>query len=338
MPVSFSDVRAAAAGLHGRIIRTPVVRHDAMDRATGCQVWLKCESLQHIGAFKARGALHALSQLTPEARGRGVLTYSSGNHAQAVALAAHAFGVSATIAMPTDAPSIKVQGVRELGARIEFAGTTSEDRKRRALELAAESGATIIEPFDSADIIAGQGTAALELMLELQARGETLDALVVPVGGGGVLAGSCVVAQHFGVPVISVEPVGCDSMAKSLKAGERVGVSPAPTIADGLKPVMVGVKNFEIARHVVRICSTVDDTQLRRAVAGLALRCKLVVEPSGAAGLATLLDGRLNNAIASLRGGSSAGSPLRIGVIVTGGNIEPTRLVECLDQGASSWT
>ena len=230
------DVRSAAAFLEGRVHRTPVIRCDALDALVGAELFLKAECMQHIGAFKARGATYAVGRLPEEERGRGVMTYSSGNHAQAVALAAKTYGVPCHVTMPEDAPAIKVASVRSLGARITFAGTTSNDRKQAAEEIAKESGAVIIQPFDHPDIVAGQGTATLELLDEV---GE-LDVLYVPVGGGGLIAGACLVAQEAGIEVRSVEPVGCDAMAQSLRHGERVPVEPTDTIADGLKPVMVG--------------------------------------------------------------------------------------------------
>src|SRR5262245_34071239 len=191
------------------IVRTPVVRSPALDAIAGCELWLKAENLQRIGAFKARGALHAASRLTAEQRARGLITYSSGNHAQAVALAARHFGVRATIAMPTDAPKVKLAGVRALGAEIVLAGTTSADRHAAALEIEAKTGGVIVPPFDDPHIIAGQGTATLELLDDVRAHtGGTLDALLVPVGGGGLLAGACLASAPDRVAVYSVEPVG----------------------------------------------------------------------------------------------------------------------------------
>jgi threo-3-hydroxy-L-aspartate ammonia-lyase len=309
------DVLAAAARLRGQVVRTPVVRSAALDRLAGAELWLKAESLQHIGAFKARGALNAVGLLDPEVRRRGVITYSSGNHAQAVALAAGRYGIPADIFMPVDAPRIKLTAVEAMGAHVVLVGTTSPERHSAALARQAETGAAIIEPFDHADTIAGQGTATLELLEESDAAGAPLDALIVPVGGGGLLAGACLAAEGRGLAIHAVEPVGCDSMGQSLARGEIVPVDPAPTLADGLKPTRVGQLTFAIARQHGVTAHTVDDAELAAAVAHLALRGKLVVEPSGAAGVALAMRGL-------------PGSPRRIGILISGGNISPERLSE----------
>lgn len=314
-----SAVRAAATRLAGMVVRTPVVRSDALDAIAGCELWLKAENLQHIGAFKARGALHAAGRLSPDERARGLITYSSGNHAQAVALAARHFGVRATIAMPTDAPQVKLAGVRALGAEIVLAGTTSADRHTAALEIAARTGGVIVPPYDDPHIIAGQGTATLELLEEVRARtGGTLDALLVPTGGGGLLAGACLASAPERVRVYAVEPVGNDAMCRSLVAGTRVTVTPEPTLADGLRPVEVGALNFAIAQRWVHGCMRVDDGEIGRALVHLLLYAKLLVEPSGAAALAAALRRDL------------PGSPRRVGVILTGGNVEPSLVARLL--------
>lgn len=310
-----ADVLAAAERLRGQVVRTPVVRCAALDRAAGAELWLKAESLQTIGAFKARGALNALALLPPDLRARGVITYSSGNHAQAVAMAARRYGVSADIFMPVDAPRIKAEAVRALGANVFPVGTTSLERHEAALARQRETGAAIIEPFDHPHTIAGQGTATLELLEDAVAAGVILDALVVPVGGGGLVAGACLAVGESGVAIHAVEPVGCDSMGQSLARGEVTAVGPGPTIADGLKPTRVGALTFAIARAHLAACHTVDDGELGAAVAALALHAKLVVEPSGAAGVALARRGL-------------PGSPRRIGVILSGGNIAPERLAE----------
>jgi threonine dehydratase len=308
-----ADVEAAAQRLAGVVTRTPVMRVPALDAIAGAELWLKCENLQQIGAFKARGALHAASRLAPEARARGLVTYSSGNHAQAVALAAKRYGVPATIAMPVDAPEVKVRGVEALGATIVRAGTTSNDRRAAAIEIVARTGAAMIEPFDDDDVIAGQGTATLELLAEAGA----LDALAVPVGGGGLCAGAALACEGTGVAVWACEPVGADAMGRSLAAGERVAVPPGPTIADGLKPVMVGERNFAICRTRLAGAVTVDDGELGRALVALLLHGKILVEPSGAAALA-----------AALRG--LPGAPKKIGVILSGGNVAPSLVASLL--------
>ncbi len=320
-----SWVRAAATRLAGLVVRTPVLRIPALDAMAGCELWLKAENLQRIGAFKARGALHAVGHLDPSRRAAGLITYSSGNHAQAVALAARHFGVRATIAMPTDAPPIKVAGVRELGAEVVLAGTTSAERRAAALEIEARTGGVIVPPFDDAHVIAGQGTATLELVDEVRVRteGGTLDAIVVPTGGGGLVAGAALVCGDGPTAVYSVEPHGCDAMAQSLEAGVRVSVEPGPTLADGLKPVQVGELNFAIAKRYLAGALRVDDRELADALVALLVHGKVLVEPSGAAGLA-----------AALRG--LPGAPRRVGVILSGGNVEPSLVAGLLTRGASA--
>ena len=313
-------VISAAERLRGLVRQTPVLRSQALDLAAGAELWLKAENMQHVGAFKARGAMHAVLRLSDEQRSRGIITYSSGNHAQAVARAAKHFGIRADIAMPEDAPRIKVEAVRELGGHITFAGTTSPERHRAALELQRETGGTIIEPFDHPDIIAGQGTATLELIEHVahETGGAELDALVVPVGGGGLIAGACLATMGSATRIYSAEPVGCDAMAKSMAAGERVPVEPGPTIADGLKPTRVGELNFAIAKTRLSGCYTVDNDELGRALVTLLMGAKTLVEPSGAAALAVALRGEL------------AEGAKRIGVILSGGNVAPELVAELL--------
>lgn len=317
-----AEVEAAARRLAGEVVRTPLLRSAALDAWAGCELWLKPENLQHIGAFKARGALNAVAQLDDEVRRRGVITYSSGNHAQAVALAARRFGVAADIFMPLDAPAVKLDVVRALGANVVLVGTTSLERQAAARARQAETGGAMIEPFDAAATIAGQGTATLELLADVAAAGAALDALIVPVGGGGLLAGACLAAEGSALAIHGVEPVGCDSMGQSVRGGQVVPVPPGPTIADGLKPTAVGALPLAIARDRVAGCHTVDDRELGRAVAALALRAKLVVEPSGAAGVALARRGL-------------PGAPRRIGVILSGGNVAPDRLAALITAHAA---
>ncbi|MCA9688688.1 MAG: threonine/serine dehydratase [Myxococcales bacterium] len=313
-------VRDAARRIAGRVVHTPVLRSPILDAIAGCELWLKAENLQRIGAFKARGAMHAVSRLDDATRARGLITYSSGNHAQAVALAAREFGVPARIAMPIDAPAVKVAGVRQLGAEITFAGTTSDERRAAALELQARTGAVIIEPFDHPDIITGQGTATLELLdyVSQETGGETLDAVVVPVGGGGLIAGAALCCEAASIPVYSAEPSTCDALYQSLAAGERVAVPPGPTLGDGLKPTRVGALNFAIAKRAVRGAFHVDDHELGLNLVRLLLHAKLLVEPSGAAALAVAIRRAL------------PGAPRRVGVLLSGGNISPALLGELL--------
>lgn len=314
------DVRQAARFLQGQVVRTPALHLDVLDRIAGAELWLKAENLQHIGAFKARGALHCVGRLAEAERAKGIITYSSGNHAQAVALAALRYGVRADIAMPEDAPAVKVEAVESMGANVVFAGLTSDDRKKVAHEIQATTGGVIIPPFDHPHIIAGAGTATLELLEQVAAatEGGGLDALLVPVGGGGLIAGACLVAAEAGVPVYAVEPATCDAMAKSVEAGQRVAVQPGPTLADGLKPVMVGELNFAIAKANLAGCFRVDDDALGRTLATLASYAKVVVEPSGAAAASVALARRL------------PGAPKRVGAILSGGNLGSTALAGIL--------
>lgn len=300
--------------MRGQVVRTPMIRCEALDEVAGCSVYLKPENLQHVGAFKARGAYLAVSRLDPGARARGIITFSSGNHAQAVAWAARRFGVPATIAMPTDAPPVKVARVRELGAEILFAGTTSDDRREVALARAEKNGAPVVHPFDDPDVIAGQGSATMEFHEDVIARdGAPLDDLLCPVGGGGLLAGACLALEGQPTRIHTVEPGGCDAFAQSFAAGERVAVSPGPTLADGLKPVMVGALNFAIASPRVFATHCVTDAHLADATRAYLDRARLVVEPSGAATLAAL--------IAARRAGRFEGR--RVGLLVSGGNLDP---------------
>lgn len=325
-----ADVEAAATRIRGQVVRTPTLRIPRLDAWAGAlagvplELHLKPENLQRIGAFKARGALHCVGRLAPEARARGIITFSSGNHAQAVALAAREYGVPATIAMPLDAPKVKLAVVRELGAEVVMAGYTSDERRSVAYELQAKTGAAIIQPFDDPDIICGQGTASLEL---LEDASDALDAIMVPVGGGGVIAGACLAAQGTGTAIYAVEPQGCDALARSLEAGERVRVEPGPTLADGLKPVQVGALNFEIAKRAVAGWVRVNDEELGRALVAVLLRAKLLVEPSGAAGVAAAI-----REAPRLRARVGADRPLRLGVILTGGNVDPALIAALIQR------
>ena len=322
-PLGRDAVLDAARFLAGQVVRTPVLRSAPLDALGGAELWLKAEHQQHVGAFKARGALCAIGRLAPSERGRGVITYSSGNHGQAVALAARRYGVPATVTMPTDAPAIKVQAVRALGGEVVFAGTTSTDRWREALRIQAETGAAVVPPFDHRDIVAGQGTATLELLEQVaeSTGGAALDAVLVPVGGGGLCAGACLAAAGGPTRIYSVEPHSCDAMARSLEAGERVSVAPGATVADGLKPVQVGELNFAIARRYLAGAFRVQDEEICRAMAALHRHLQTVVEPSGAAALAVALRGALPR------------QWRRVGVILSGGNVAPELFRELCARG-----
>jgi threonine dehydratase len=276
--VTLQDIQEAAARVRPIARRTPLID---VSTAAGLPLLLKCESLQPGGAFKIRGAYNMVAQLTDEQRRRGVITYSSGNHGQAMALAARELGAPAVVVMPTTAPLIKVEGARGFGAEVIFAGTTSADRKAKAEEIAAARGLTMVPPFDHEWIIAGQGTLGLEI-LEQQPDVETI---LVPVGGGGLLAGvAAAVKQSMpGVRVIGVEPIGAAAMKASLEAGHPVTLPKTESVADGLMPVRPGDLTFAHARKFVDTVVTVSDDEIIEAVLWLFTKAKVVAEPSGAA-------------------------------------------------------
>nr|WP_211658141.1 pyridoxal-phosphate dependent enzyme [Phytoactinopolyspora halophila] len=309
--VTGADVDEAARRIEPYVHRTPVMSASTLDEICGNSVFLKCENFQRAGAFKARGAFNALVRLSPEQRARGVVAYSSGNHAQAVALAARVLGIQETILMPLDAPASKAAAVEGYGARIVRFDRYEDDRAALADELARQSGATVLPPFDHPHIIAGQGTAARELVDEV---GE-LDVLLVPVSGGGLLAGSALAVRQRlpGVRLVGIEPETGDDTKRSLESGVRVSGEVPRTVADGLAVDRPGALPFEIMRQLVDEILLVGDEQIVEAMRWLFERTKLVVEPSGAVGVAALLNG--------LIGARDA----RVGVIVSGGNVSAER-------------
>jgi threo-3-hydroxy-L-aspartate ammonia-lyase len=321
---SYDDVLAARGRLAGKVSLTPVLQVPRLDALAGIELYLKAENLQRVGAFKARGAINAVLALPPDAREKGLVTFSSGNHGQAVALAARDAGVTSHIVMPEDAPAVKVETVRALGGQVSFAGKTTDDRYKLAHEIAARTGATVIPPFDDADVIAGQGTATVELIEQAASLGAELDAVLVPVGGGGLLAGACLAASgHVTNPkIIAVEPSTADAFSKSFAAKERVTIAPASTIADGLKPIRVGELNFAIAGKMVSHSAVVDDEAIGRALVELLMHGKILVEPSGACALAAALERKLP---AGIR---------RAGVILSGGNLAPAQLAGLIERYA----
>jgi len=318
--ITVEDVQEAAARLDGVARRTPVLTSEALDRAVGASVVLKCENLQRAGAFKLRGAYNAISQLSADETRRGVAAYSSGNHAQAVALSATLVGTTAVIVMPEDTPRAKLDATRDYGAEIVAYDRYSEDRAEICADLAADRGLTVIPPYDHLDVIAGQGTVSLELLE--QAGG--LDTVIVPVGGGGLLAGTAVVGSPAGVRIIGVEPEAGDDTKRSLAAGERVSVPVPRTIADGQAVAMPGELTFEINRRLVAEVVTVADAEIVAAMRFLFERLKLVAEPSGASALAAVLTGR-----ADLAGE-------RVGVVISGGNVGAARFAELIAPEADS--
>ncbi|MFJ3759575.1 threo-3-hydroxy-L-aspartate ammonia-lyase [Streptomyces sp. NPDC090080] len=313
-PVTLQDVRDAAARIRGVAHRTPVLRSRTLDERVGAEVFLKCENLQRIGAFKFRGAYNAVSRLPAEQLAKGVAAYSSGNHAQAVALAARELGTTAVIVMPEDTPRAKLEATAGYGAEIVTYDRYTGDRVAIGEALAAERGLALVPPYEHPHVIAGQGTAALELIEEV---GE-LDALVVPVGGGGLIAGSATAAKGLlpGIRVVGVEPEAGDDTRRSLEAGHRVSVPVPRTIADGQAADIPGELTFSVNRRLVDDISLVSDDQIRDAMRFAFERLKTVVEPSGASGLAALLAGRV------------APLPRRIGVVLSGGNVGAERFAE----------
>jgi threonine dehydratase len=308
-PVTYDDVAAAAARLEGVAHRTPVATSRLFDELTGAQAFFKCENLQRMGAFKFRGAYNALSQLDADERRRGVVAFSSGNHAQAVALAGQLLGIPRVIVMPADAPAVKVAGTRAYGAEVVFydraAGQSREDV---AATIARERGSVLVPPFDHAHVIAGQGTAAKELIEDIGA----LDDLYVPTGGAGLLSGSAIAATHLspGIRVIGVEPAGGDDAARSFRTRTLQRVEDPQTIADGARTQSLGSLTFPLVlRHVSDII-TVTDGEIVQAMRFLWERMKLVVEPTGAL------------AVAGVMSGAIPVRDRRVGIILSGGNVD----------------
>lgn len=306
-------IRDAAERIKGVVHRTPVMTCETIDRLAGRKIFFKCENLQKIGAFKYRGATNAVRKLTDAEAAKGVVTHSSGNHAQALALAARVRGVPAYIVMPRTAPQVKRAAVEGYGGQVTLCEPNLADRERAANELVARTGATLIPPFDHADVIAGQGTAALELLGDVP----DLDAIVACVGGGGLIAG-CAIAAHGvkpGIRVFGAEPLGADDAARSKAAGEWLPQTGPNTIADGLL-TSTGQLTWPVIRDLVERVFTVTDDEIRNAMRLVWERMKLVVEPSGAVGAAVALG-------AAFR---SLGGAQKVGVIFSGGNVSLDKL------------
>jgi threo-3-hydroxy-L-aspartate ammonia-lyase len=320
MPLTLDDVRAAARRLASRIHRTPVITCQSFDDACGHAVFFKCENLQRAGAFKIRGALNKLLTLSTAERARGVVAFSSGNHAQGVALAARMVGTTAVVCMPKDAPVLKLEATRNYGAEIVLYDRLTEDRERLAAEIARRTGRVIVPPFDDPAIMAGQGTVALELLEDVP----SLDALLAPVGGGGLMAGCSTVSRALfpGARVFGVETETANDTYLSLRAGQRVTIPPPATIADGIRLTTPGALTFPILKENLTDVLLTSDAEVRATVRFLALRARIVVEPTGAVPAAAILAHRL-----PLPPGS------RVGVILSGGNIDPEALIDILREG-----
>ncbi|HVL35199.1 MAG TPA: threo-3-hydroxy-L-aspartate ammonia-lyase [Burkholderiales bacterium] len=305
--VTFEDIAAAHERLRPHAKRTPVMTSATVDAAAGAKVYFKCENLQRMGAFKFRGAYNALAQLNARERTRGVLAFSSGNHAQAVALAGRLLGIPAVIVMPADAPRVKLEATRGYGGEvIQYA--RGEDREEVAARIAAERGLTLIPPFDHPHIVAGQGTAAKELIEEAG----PLDVLLVPCGGAGLLSGCAVAARRLAPDcrVIGVEPAAGDDATRSFRSRRLVRIEVPETIADGARTTSLGKVTFPLVLQHVSDMLTVTDAELLRAMFFLWERMKLVVEPTGALGACALLERKIDVA------------RLRVGVILSGGNVD----------------
>jgi len=306
--IQANDVREAAYRIRPLARRTPVLTCEQGDARAGARVFFKCENLQRGGAFKIRGAANQILSLPEDALRRGVVAYSSGNHAQAVGIAAKHVGARATIVMPQDAPRAKMEATRAQGAAIVTYDRHAENRESIAAALVERTGATLVPPFDHPLIMAGQGTAALELLEETG----PLDALIAPVGGGGLLSGSATIAKaiHPPVRIFGAEPQGANDTFLSLAAGERVTVPHPETIADGLRAPQPGVLTFPVIRHLAEGIILVSEEEIRQAVKFLLLQLKILVEPSGAVSAAAVLFGKLPPGIGS------------VGVILSGGNVD----------------
>ncbi len=311
--IDFPDVLAAAERIRGVAHRTPVLTCETLDRLAGRQVFLKCENLQKTGAFKYRGATNAVRHLGDEVAARGVVTHSSGNHAQALALAARVRGVPAHVVMPRTASPVKKAAVAGYGGRVVECEPTLADRERVAAELVAETGGTLIPPFDHPDVIAGQGTAALELLADVP----DLDAVVAPVGGGGLLSGVCVASAgvNANVRVFGAEPLGADDAARSKAAGEWLPQTSPQTVADGLM-TSLGRLTWPIIRDRVAAVHTATEAEIVAAMRQVWERAKLVVEPSGAVGVAVVL-GEAFRAVPGVG---------KVGVVLSGGNVSLDKL------------
>jgi len=306
-PVTHEDVAAAAVRLRGIAHRTPVHRSDTVDAQTGARVLFKCENFQRAGAFKFRGAYNALALLAPEQRRRGVITYSSGNHAQALALAGRMLGAPVTIVMPSDAPAVKVAATRGYDGDVVLYDRNGPTREEIGERIARERGLAIIPPYDHPDVVAGQGTVALELIEEVG----PLDLLLVPCGGGGLLSGCAVAARALSprCKVVGVEPATADDATRSFRTRTLHTVTNPDTIADGARTPSLGQVNFPLVLGLVDEFVTVSEEAIVDATTFLWSRLKIVVEPTGALATAAILDGL------AVKG-------LRVGVVVSGGNVD----------------
>jgi threonine dehydratase len=313
-PLQYGDVEQAAARIEGAAHRTPVLTSRTADAKTGATLFFKCENFQRMGAFKFRGAYNAIARFTEEQRRAGVLTYSSGNHAQAIALSARLAGIRAAIIMPNDAPALKVAATREYGGEVIFYDRYNENREEIGRRLAKERGMTLIPPYDHPDVIAGQGTAAKELFDDVG----PLDVLLVPLGGGGLLAGCALAASELSpnCTIIGVEPEAGNDGQQSLRTGRIVDIGVPQTIADGAQTSHLGQHNFAVIERLVDDIVTVSDAQLVETMKFLAERMKMIVEPTGCLAAAAALQG-----VHPISG-------KKVGILISGGNVDLARFAK----------
>jgi threonine dehydratase len=327
MTPTFADVTAAAARIAPYAIRTPLVESWQLNAMTGGRIFLKLETLQRTGSFKFRGACNRLAMIPQSTRDKGVVAFSSGNHAQGVAAAAALFGIPALIVMPSDAPRPKIEGTRAFGAEIVSYDRVRDDREAIAAKICAERGAVLVKPFDQAEIIAGQGTVGLEIAKAAGHLGVDLDEVLVPCSGGGLVSGTALGLKGSGVTakVHSVEPENFDGMKRSLEAGKRVQAPGGKlSIADALMAPIPGAVVFEVAKDLLAPGFAVSDAELERAVVFAAEKLKLLVEPGGAAALAALLAGRVD------------AHGKTVALVVSGGNAELAQVVEMVSRHRAS--
>ncbi len=305
--LTLATIREAQQRIRPHVRRTPVLTSERLDAATDGALFFKCENLQHVGAFKARGATNAVFSLSDAEAAKGVVTHSSGNHAAALARAAKLRGISATIVMPSNSPQVKVRNVQSYGAKVVLCEPTQQAREAAAAKIVAETGGTLIHPFTNFQVMAGQGTATLELLDEAP----NLDLVVCPVGGGGLLSGTAIAAKALlpNVKVIAAEPAGAADAAESFRAGKVIPLTKVDTIADGLRTT-VGDENFAIIRERVDAIVTVSEEEIVAAMRALWEALKIVVEPSGAVPFAAIQAGKID-----VKG-------KRVGIILSGGNVD----------------
>ncbi len=317
LAISFDDVLAAARQIEGVANRTPVLTSRTVDARVGAQVYFKCENMQRVGAFKFRGAYNALSRLSAAEKARGVVTHSSGNHAQGVALAAKLLGIAATIVMPGDAPASKVAATRGYGAEIISYNRQTEVREEISARVARERGLTFVHPYDHPHIMAGQGTAALELLQDIP----DLDVLLVPVGGGGLLSGCATAAKTLNpdIAIYGVETEASNDWWQSFNRGQRVRIEPPDTIADGMRTQQPGELTFPVVQRYVNGIVLVSETQVTDTMLFLLTRLKILAEPTGAVAPAALLHGVV----------SAPGQ--KVGVIISGGNVDAALLARIIE-------